>query len=146
MCTQHAYEKTTDEIEFIAPVNTHLRENINFGITAYINNTEVETLLDSGSSITTISKKCYLKLGLEKFKSKKINLRIINNTKVSTTEWVAIDTLSTGKAKFRTNFRIIDDQPYDIILGANFMILAGVFYNPSKMTKHLKIIMTWTHL
>ncbi|OMJ24159.1 Retrovirus-related Pol polyprotein from transposon [Smittium culicis] len=137
MCTQHAYEKTTDEIEFITPVNTlntHLRENINFGIIAYINGTEVETLLDSGSSITTISKKCYLKLGLEKFKFKKINLRMGNNTKGSTTEWVAIATLSTGKAKFRTTFRIIDDQPYDIILGANFMILAGVFYNTSKMT------------
>ncbi|OMJ24854.1 hypothetical protein AYI69_g4498 [Smittium culicis] len=61
-----------------------------------------------------------------------------NNSKGSSTDLIAIATLSTGNVEFKTTFRILDEQPYDVILGANFIVLAKVNYNPSKMTIKFK--------
>ncbi|OMJ09594.1 hypothetical protein AYI69_g10594 [Smittium culicis] len=61
-----------------------------------------------------------------------------NNSKGMSTDLVTVATISTGNAEFRTSLRILEDQPYDVILGANFMVLAKVNYNPSKMTISFK--------
>ncbi|PVU88190.1 hypothetical protein BB559_005692, partial [Furculomyces boomerangus] len=121
-------------IKYFNTINLHRNEDINFSIPGFIYNKKANILLDTGSSITSISKELATKLNLKIKKYKKISLRMGGNSKGATSNLITTVPLKLGNITYYTTFRIMDDQPYEVILGANFIVAANIKYNPRHQT------------
>ncbi|OMJ12783.1 Retrovirus-related Pol polyprotein from transposon [Smittium culicis] len=118
----------------LTTMTLHLNESICFKLTATINDRTVSVLLDTGSQITSMTESTCSMLRLPTTRCEPLNLRLGDNSAGSTSDKLAIANICFGNTKFKTTFRLMTTQPYDIILGANFIVASKSSYDPSTMT------------
>ncbi|OMJ14297.1 Transposon Ty3-I Gag-Pol polyprotein, partial [Smittium culicis] len=94
----------------------------------------VTVLLDSGSQITSISESAAIRLNLTFKNFKPLKLRMGNSSESATTNKITTAEICFGKTKYSTTFRVMPAQPFDVILGSNFIVAAEINYNPVNMT------------
>ncbi|OMJ22103.1 Retrovirus-related Pol polyprotein from transposon [Smittium culicis] len=118
----------------LTTMNLHMHENICFKLSATINDCNVSVLLDTGSQITSMTTKVANKLNLPITTCEPLKLRLGNNTTSETLGLITNANLRFGTTEFATSFRLMNSQPYDIILGANFIVASKATYDPVSMT------------
>ncbi|PVU98381.1 hypothetical protein BB560_005679 [Smittium megazygosporum] len=130
------YDLQTEKLA-ATPLTTmtlHLNEDICFKLSASINDRPVSVLLDTGSQITSMTASLASKLNLATNNCEPLTLRLGDNSAGSTSDQIATANLCFGNTMFPTTFRLMTSQPYDVILGANFIVASKAAYNPTRMT------------
>ncbi|OMJ22361.1 hypothetical protein AYI70_g2923 [Smittium culicis] len=94
----------------------------------------VTVLLDSGSQITGISESAANRLNLTFKNFKPLKLRMGNSSESATTNKITTARICFGNTRYITTFRVMPAQPFDVILGSNFIVATEVNYDPVKMT------------
>ncbi|OLY85486.1 hypothetical protein AYI68_g317 [Smittium mucronatum] len=101
---------------------------------AAVQTAPVSALLDTGPQITSISASSANRLRLHCKIYKPLKLRMGNNSESKTTDEITSAEINFGNTKYLTTFRVMPKQPFDIILGSNFIVAAKINYDPVKMT------------
>ncbi|OMJ26997.1 Pol polyprotein [Smittium culicis] len=115
-------------------LNQYMNEDICFKLTANINSQPVTVLLDSGAQITSISESAANRLNLTFKNFKPLKLRMGNSSESTTTNKITTARICFGNTRYTTTFRVMPAQPFDVILGSNFIVATEVNYDPVKMT------------
>ncbi|OMJ12546.1 hypothetical protein AYI70_g9047 [Smittium culicis] len=63
-----------------------------------------------------------------------IKLRLGDNSAGTTSDKLATANLCFGTTIFKTTFRLMTTHPYDVILGAKFIVASKAAYDPTTMT------------
>ncbi|PVV01719.1 hypothetical protein BB560_003852 [Smittium megazygosporum] len=118
----------------LTTMTLHLNEDICFKLSASINDRPVSVLYDTGSQITSMTASLASKLNLATNNCEPLTLRLGDNSAGSTSDQIATASLCFGNTMFPTTFRLMTSQPYDVILGANFIVASKAAYDPTRMT------------
>ncbi|OMJ26577.1 Retrovirus-related Pol polyprotein from transposon [Smittium culicis] len=73
-------------------------------------------------------------LELSQWTTKAIKLKLGNNSASKTSNKIVYANICFGNTVFDTTFRLMDAQPYDVILGANFIVATNTTYDTKTMT------------
>ncbi|PVU87827.1 hypothetical protein BB561_006154 [Smittium simulii] len=107
--------KLFSNIQFNTTTLQHIKK-IFFKLFATMNKKAVYVLLDTGSQITTMTYTIANKLCLKTIYAKAIKLRLENNSASKTSNKMVTAVICFGNTKFNTTFKLMDAQPYNIIL------------------------------
>ncbi|PVU92504.1 hypothetical protein BB560_006052 [Smittium megazygosporum] len=117
----------------LTTMTLHMHESICFRLSATINDCQVSVLSDTGSQITLMTKTDTNSLNLYVPDYKPIKLQLGDNSDWLASAKLTFADICFGKTTFPTTFSLMDSQPYDIILGANFIVASKATYDPVTM-------------
>ena len=91
-------------------------------IPSSINSVNVESIVDTASDVSIISRKAFEKTGLEKdSEMPQVNLRMANGT-VSPAKQQATTTINIGNSSYDVCLIVVEDFPHDVLLGLDFIL------------------------
>ena len=93
-------------------------------IQASINNVEFSAIVDTGASICVVTKALWRQLNAPLHPSKTIRMRDANNGEVSTAGAMVNQDIIVGGQPFTLTIQVVDEAPYDCLLGVPFCKLA----------------------
>jgi hypothetical protein len=78
-------------------------------------------LVDTGSSLTLMGEACAKRLGLKATECRPLTMKMANDTRTITTQYIPNQTVTVGDMVIPARFVIMPNVSYDVLLGKDFL-------------------------